>query len=257
MKNLKKSWLKAALFSLFVVSISSSLSAAEDFWGMDFLNIDQQEGQTQYSVNIQLLLFFTALSVLPSMILMVTSFARIVIVLSMLRQALGLPSTPNNQIIVGMSLFLSFFIMADIFESAFNQGIEPYQRGEIGIEQAWTKTTDPFRGFMKGQVREADLALFIDMSQTKIDNSEDIPLKVLIPAYMTSELKTAFQIGFLIFIPFLVIDMVVSSVLMAMGMMMLSPLVISLPFKIMIFVLVDGWNLLLGSLAKSFMGGML
>ena len=255
MMFLKKSWLKIALFSFLSCSFVFAASPTDDFWGVDFLNINQDEGSTNYSVNIQLLLFFTALSVLPSLVLMVTSFARIVIVLSMLRQALGLPSTPNNQIIVGMSIFLSFFIMADIFELSYKNGIEPYQNGQITLEEAWNQSVDPFRVFMKGQVRDNDLSLFLELSKTQLEEGQDIPLKVLIPAYMTSELKTAFQIGFLIFIPFLIIDMVVSSVLMAMGMMMLSPLVISLPFKIMLFVLVDGWNLLLGSLAKSFIGG--
>lgn len=254
MKHSKTFWLKCLLTSSFFCSVSS-LGATEDFWGVDFLNIQEDSGQTQYSVNIQLLLFFTALSILPSMVLMVTSFARIVIVLSMLRQALGLPSTPNNQIIVGMSLFLSFFIMSDIFEESYKKGLEPYQQGALTMEEAWEESIEPFRQFMLSQVRENDVALFMELSKTPVQEGERLPLKVLIPSYMTSELKTAFQIGFLIFIPFLIIDMVVSSVLMAMGMMMLSPLVISLPFKIMLFVLVDGWNLLLGSLAKSFLGG--
>lgn len=252
---LKKSWLKVVLFSLFSVGFLHAQQSPDHFWGLDFLNIDQQDGSTNYSVNIQLLLFFTALSVLPSLVLMVTSFARIVIVLSMLRQALGLPSTPNNQIIVGMSLFLTFFIMSDIFEMSYENGLEPYQNGQISLEEAWDKSVEPFRTFMSDQVRSNDLSLFMELSNTPFEEGTPIPLKVLVPAYMTSELKTAFQIGFLIFIPFLVIDMVVSSVLMAMGMMMLSPLVISLPFKIMLFVLVDGWNLLLGSLARSFIGG--
>lgn len=210
-------------------------------------------GEKTYSLSLQILGIMTFLTVLPALILMMTSFTRIIIVLSILRQALGMPQTPSNQIIIGLSLFLSFFIMSPIFEQVYSEGIAPYLAEEIGVEEALEKGVTPMKEFMYNQTRSEDMTLFVDLAGTEMPmNANEVHLSTLIPAFVTSELKTAFQIGFIIFIPFLIIDLVVASVLMAMGMMMLSPLIISLPFKIMLFVLVDGWSLLMGTLAASF-----
>jgi flagellar biosynthesis protein FliP len=210
-------------------------------------------GNASYSVNIQILFFMTLLSMLPAVLMSVTAFTRIIVVLSILRQALGLMQTPSNQVLIGLTLFTTLFIMAPVFDNAYQNGIRPYLDEQISFDDASTKTIAPFRTFMLNQTRDPDLALFAEMGgYDGFADQDAVPLRVLIPAYITSELKTAFQIGFLIFIPFLVIDLVVASVLMSMGMMMLSPMLISLPFKIMLFVLVDGWTLVLGTLASSF-----
>ncbi len=209
-------------------------------------------GQT-YSLSIQVLLMMTALSLLPGALMMMTSFARIVIVLSILRQALGTAQTPSNQLLIGLALFLTFFIMAPVFDKVYKDAIQPYLEDEISGEQAFDIGKKPLHKFMLAQTRDDDLNLFARISgNTQIATPADVPFSLLMPAFATSELKTAFQIGFLLFIPFLIIDLVVSSVLMSMGMMMLSPMIISLPFKIMLFVLVDGWNLVMGTLASSF-----
>jgi flagellar biosynthetic protein FliP len=193
------------------------------------------------------------LTLLPSMLMMMTSFTRIIIVFSILRQALGLQQTPSNQVMVGLALFLSLFIMTPVFEEANRTGLQPYLAEEITPVEAAQAALVPFREFMLSQTREDDLALFLQISRSeKPDTVDDVSFFVLAPAFVTSELKTAFQIGFLLFIPFLVIDLVVASVLMSMGMMMLSPIIISLPFKLMLFVLVDGWAMVIGSLAGSF-----
>lgn len=208
---------------------------------------------TSYSVPIQTLLFFTALSFLPAILLMMTGFTRIVIVLSLLRQALGTQSAPPNQVVIGLSLFLTFFVMGPTFDRIYADAYVPYTQNVINFDQALTRAEAPVRQFMSKQTRQSDYALFLKLA--KLDPATKIevaPLRVLIPAFVTSELKTAFQIGFLVFIPFLVIDMVVASVLMSLGMMMLSPVLVALPFKLMLFVLADGWNLLIGSLAASF-----
>lgn len=208
---------------------------------------------TSYSVPIQTLLFFTALSFLPAILLMMTGFTRIVIVLSLLRQALGTQSAPPNQVVVGLSLFLTFFVMGPTFDRIYADAYQPYVQNVISFDQALQRGEAPIRQFMSKQTRQSDFALFVKLG--KLDPStkiETAPMRVLIPAFVTSELKTAFQIGFLIFIPFLVIDLVVASVLMSLGMMMLSPVLVALPFKLMLFVLADGWNLLIGSLAASF-----
>jgi len=210
-------------------------------------------GRQTWSVPIQTLLFFTALGFLPAILLMMTGFTRIIIVLSLLRQALGTQSTPPNQVLIGLALFLTFFVMSPVFDKIYKDAYQPYAEGKMGIEQALDLAQKPLKGFMLKQTREADLALFLRLAkEDKVASSDEVPLRVLVPAFVTSELKTAFQIGFLIFIPFLIIDMVVASVLTSMGMMMLSPMLIALPFKLMLFVLADGWNLLLGSLAASF-----
>ena len=206
-----------------------------------------------YSVPIQTLLFFTALSFLPAVLLMMTGFTRIVIVLSLLRQAIGTQSAPPNQVIVGLSLFLTFFVMGPTLDRVYQDAYVPYTNNTISFEQALDKAEAPMRSFMLKQTRQSDFALFSRLARLDANvTAETAPIRVLVPAFVTSELKSAFQIGFMIFIPFLVIDMVVSSILMSLGMMMLSPVLVALPFKLMLFVLADGWNLLMGSLAASF-----
>jgi len=217
------------------------------------LLVGQGAQGSSYSVPIQTLLFFTALGFLPAVILMMTGFTRIVIVLSLMRQALGTQAAPPNQVIIGLSLFLTFFVMSPTLDKVYADAWQPYSAGTIGFEQALDRAQGPMRSFMLKQTRQSDLALFGRLA--KVDagvKPENVPFKVLVPAFVTSELKTAFQIGFMIFIPFLVIDMIVASVLMSLGMMMLSPVLVALPFKLMLFVLADGWNLLIGSLAASF-----
>ncbi len=212
-----------------------------------------EDGGQTYSVTLQILALMTVLSLLPAALIMTTSFTRIIIVLSILRQALGTAQTPSNQILLGLALFLTFFIMAPIFSTAYEEGVKPYLDEEMSAELAFEKASQPFYEFMLNQTRETDLAMFADISgQGKLDPAEKVPFSLLLPSFVTSELKTAFQIGFLIFIPFLIIDIVVASVLMSMGMMMLSPMIISLPFKLMLFVLIDGWALIMGTLASSF-----
>ncbi len=217
------------------------------------LVVGQGAGGTSYSVPIQTLLFFTALSFLPAVLLLMTSFTRIVIVLSLLRQALGTQAAPPNQVVVGLSLFLTFFVMGPTIDKIYADAYQPYAESRIGFEEALKRGETPLRAFMMKQTRQTDVMLFARLA--KIDpavKTADVPFKVLVPAFVTSELKSAFQIGFLVFLPFLIIDMIVASVLMSLGMMMLSPVLIALPFKLMLFVLADGWNLLLGSLAASF-----
>ena len=210
-------------------------------------------GGTQYSLSVQTLLLLTSLSFLPAIVLMMTSFTRIIIVMSLLRHALGTQTSPPNQVIVGLSLFLTFFIMAPVADKVYTEAWLPLSENRINFNEAIARATVPVKGFMLKQVREPDLNLFSRLAKTpRVDKAEDLPMQVVIPAFVTSELKTAFQIGFIVFIPFLIIDMVVASVLMSMGMMMMSPAIVSLPFKIMLFVLVDGWTLLIGSLVQSF-----
>jgi flagellar biosynthetic protein FliP len=212
-------------------------------------------GGTSYSVPVQTLLFFTLLTFLPAVLLMMTSFTRIIIVLSLLRMALGTQTTPPNQVLIGLALFLTLFVMGPTFDRLHETAYAPYRDGKVGFEQALAQGADPMREFMLRHTRANDLELFTRMARIE-DRGEGqpqaLPLRVVIPAFVTSELKTAFQIGFMVFIPFLIIDMVVASVLMSMGMMMLSPVLIALPFKLMLFVLADGWNLLIGSLVASF-----
>lgn len=211
-------------------------------------------GSTNYSVSIQTLLFFTFLGFMPAIILMMTGFTRIVIVLSLLRMALGTQNSPPNQVVIGLSLFLTFFVMSPTIDKVYQNAYVPFEAGQITFQDMAEKAMVPMKEFMLQQVREPDVALFAKLAKLegKFKKPEELPLKVVIPAFVTSELKTAFQIGFMIFLPFLVVDLVVSSVLMSMGMMMLSPMLISLPFKLMLFVLVDGWTLLTTSLVASF-----
>ncbi|WNO07901.1 flagellar type III secretion system pore protein FliP [Teredinibacter sp. KSP-S5-2] len=211
------------------------------------------DGSQDYTVTLQILFLMTALTFLPALLMMMTSFTRIIIVFAILRQALGLQQSPSNQIIIGLSLFLTFFIMSPVLEKVNQDALQPYINEQVSARQAFDLAKKPFHQFMLANTRETDLDLFFRIGNLEpVAAPEEVPFNVLMPAFVTSELKTAFQIGFIIFIPFLVIDIVVASVLMAMGMMMLSPLIISLPFKIMLFVLVDGWALIIGTLAASF-----
>ena len=210
-------------------------------------------GSTNWSLPIQTLITLTALTFIPAAVLMMTGFTRIIIVLSLLRHALGTQTSPPNQVLVGLSLFLTFFVMAPVLDRIYSEAYLPLSENRITFPQAIDRAAAPLKGFMLKQTREADIGLFARLARIeKIEKPEDTPMRVLIPAFVTSELKTAFQIGFIIFIPFLVIDMVVASVLMSMGMMMMSPVMVSLPMKLMLFVLVDGWHLIVGSLVQSF-----
>ncbi len=210
-------------------------------------------GGQNYTLSLQTLILLTSLTFLPAALLMMTGFTRIIIVLSLLRQALGTQTAPPNQVMVGLALFLTFFVMSPVIDKIYADAYQPLSENRITMQEAMNKGAAPLKEFMMKQTREGDLALFVKMAKIeKIETPDQVPLLVLVPAFMTSELKTAFQIGFAIFIPFLIIDMVVASVLMAMGMMMVSPAIVALPFKLMLFVLVDGWQLLLGSLVQSF-----
>jgi flagellar biosynthesis protein FliP len=248
---MRASFRRAALVLSVLSALSSAALAQQGGAGPTLpLVIGQGAGGASYSVPIQTLLFFTALSFLPALLLLMTGFTRIVIVLSLLRQALGTQAAPPNQVIVGLALFLTFFVMGPTFDKVYDQAWKPFSENRIAADEAWKRGEAPMREFMLKQTRQSDLMLFKRLA--KLPKAETVPLKVLVPAFVTSELKSAFQIGFMIFIPFLIIDMVVASVLMSLGMMMLSPVLVALPFKLMLFVLADGWNLLLGSLAASF-----
>ena len=210
-------------------------------------------GGQAYNLNIELLILLTSLSFLPAVVLMMTSFTRIIIVLSLFRMAIGTQGTPPNQVLVGLALFLTFFVMSPVLDKIYSDAYLPLSENKISMIEAFDKGSEPLKEFMLKQTRQADLALYVKLSEVpSLETEADVPFRVLVPAFVTSELKTAFQIGFAIFIPFLIIDMVVASVLMAMGMMMVSPSIVALPFKLMLFVLVDGWQLLLGSLVQSF-----
>jgi flagellar biosynthetic protein FliP len=211
------------------------------------------DGAQSYSLTFQVLILMTVLTLLPAILLAMTAFTRIIIVLSILRQAIGMPTTPSNQVLTGLALFMTFFVMSPTLSQSYDTGIKPYLDGQLAAESAMEHSVGPLKKFMLAQTRETDLQLFTKLSgRSQYATAADVPLAVLLPTFITSELKTAFQIGFMVFIPFLVIDLVIASVLMSMGMMMLSPSLISLPFKIMLFVLVDGWTLLMGTLASSF-----
>jgi flagellar biosynthesis protein FliP len=247
----KYSKIKVLLMALIFLLFVTPLWAAP---GIDAVTVTtNKQGGQSYSVTIQILALMTMLTVLPALLLTMTSFTRIMIVLSLLRQALGSGQTPSNQVLLGLSLFLTIFIMMPVLEKVNSDAVQPYLEEKIDVTAALTKASEPFRQFMLKQTRESDLELFIKISgETELQSAEDVPFWLLLPAYVTSELKTAFQIGFLIFLPFLIIDLVVASVLMSMGMMMLSPMIVSLPFKIMLFVLADGWSLIMEMLAASF-----
>src|SRR5690554_670785 len=211
------------------------------------------DGGQIYSLSVQTLLLLTLLTFLPAMLLLMTSFTRIIIVLSLLRTAMGTAATPPNQVLVALALFLTLFAMSPVFDRVYQDAYQPLAAGDIAFETALERGAVPFHEFMMAQTRETDLRLFAELAGiSEFDTPSDVPMRLLVPAFVTSELKTAFQIGFTVFIPFLIIDLVVASVLMSLGMMMVPPVTISLPFKLMLFVLADGWHLLLGSLARSF-----
>ncbi|MFN9771204.1 MAG: flagellar type III secretion system pore protein FliP [Burkholderiales bacterium] len=239
-----------------VAALLPLLLAAAPLAAQTTLSVDARPaagGGTSYSLPVQTLLAFAALSFLPAVLLLMTSFTRIVIVLSLLRQAMGLQTTPPNQVIVGLSLFLTLFVMGPTLDRIYQEAYRPYTEQKMSFEAAVDRGSDPLRAFMLRQTRESDLGLFARIA--KVDPATPaakMPMRVLIPSFVTSELKTAFQIGFLVFIPFLIVDLIVASVLMSMGMMMLSPVLVALPFKLMLFVLADGWTLLVGSLVASF-----
>jgi flagellar biosynthetic protein FliP len=246
-------WRPALAFSVLSAASAAALAQAGGSGSNLPLVIGQGPGGNSYSVPIQTLLFFTALSFIPALVLMMTGFTRIVIVLSLLRQALGTPAAPPNQVLIGLSLFLTFFVMSPTFDRVYEQAYAPFAANQIAFDEALSRGEVPLREFMLKQTRQADVQLFAKMARLPAGvKGEDVPMRVLVPAFVTSELKSAFQIGFLVFVPFLIIDMVVASVLMSLGMMMLSPVLVALPFKLMLFVLADGWNLLLGSLVASF-----
>lgn len=251
--RLKKGLIIVSLISfigLFFIIIEPALAAPLP--GID-LNVQPTEEPTQVVNSIKILLILTLLSLVPAFLLMMTSFTRIIVVLSLLRSAVGTQQTPPNQVIIGLALFLTVFIMAPVAGQINEEAIKPYLDNQISQQQAWDNAYSPLRSFMLRQTREKDLALFVKLSGVeKPENRQDVPAVVLIPAYVISELKTAFQIGFMIYIPFLVIDMVVASTLMSMGMFMLPPVMISLPFKILLFVMVDGWYLVVKTLVESF-----
>lgn len=248
---MKRLWV-AGILLLGMLPVATAVAAP----GMAAITVTpSSNGGETWSLSIQVLAMMTALSLLPAALISMTSFTRIIIVLAILRQALGTAQTPSNQILIGLSLFLTLFVMSPVFGEIYNNGVKPYLEETITPGEALQKSASPLRSFMLEQTRETDLGMFADIAnyeQSDLQTPESVPFSLLVPAYVTSELKTAFQIGFLVLIPFLVIDLVVASVLMSMGMMMLSPMLISLPFKIMLFVMVDGWALLLGTLASSF-----
>jgi len=241
-------WRWAALAMLAVL-----LPAVAWSQGIPLVNVSSSGKDMQYSLSLQLLALMTTLSLLPSLLLMMTSFVRIIIVMSILRQALGTGQTPPNNVLVGIALFLTIFIMTPVFTQVYENAVVPYMEQGMKFDTALAAAEAPLRGFMTKQTREDDIALFMQMTRKgDVESADAVPFTTLVPAFITSELKSAFTIGFLIYIPFVVIDLIVASVLMAMGMAMLSPMMISMPFKLMLFVLVDGWSLLMGSLAASF-----
>lgn len=245
-----------SLLTLLLLVLAPMALGADDPLKISAITLSTNaDGQQEYSVSLQILLIMTALSFIPAFVMLMTSFTRIIIVLSLLRQALGLQTTPPNQVLVGMALFLTFFVMGPTLERIHDEAYKPFSEQKISFEESVTRGATSLRTFMLRQTREADLSLFYRISKTTAPTkAEETPMRILIPAFVTSELKTAFQIGFMVFIPFIVIDLIVASVLMSMGMMMLSPVLVALPFKLMLFVLADGWNLLMGSLVASFGG---
>lgn len=244
-------FLTLSIGSVLLLSLLNPVEAA----GIPAVTLETTaDGGTRYSVTIQILAIMTALTFIPAVLMMMTSFTRIVVVFAILRQAIGLQQTPSNQMLIGLALFLTFFIMAPVLNEVNANAIQPYINEEILPLEAVDQAVIPMKRFMLAQTRESDLSLFIRLADEEgnFEEPQQVPLNILMPAFVTSELKTAFQIGFLLFIPFLIIDLVIASILMAMGMMMLSPIIISLPFKIMLFVLVDGWAMVMGSVAASF-----
>jgi len=245
----------AVFFILTILSVTFSGQVfAENDLSLSALKLTTNpDGSQEYSVTLQILIFMTALSFIPAAVIMMTSFTRIVVVMAILRQAFGLQQTPSNQVIIGLTLFMTLFIMTPVYNKIDQAAIQPYLAEQMTSVEAINQAKLPLRAFMLEQTRLKDLATLADMAGIQsVDKPEDLPMTVIIPAFIISELKTAFQIGFMLFIPFLIIDLVVASILMAMGMMMLSPMIVSLPFKLMLFVLVDGWNLVIGTIATSY-----
>lgn len=251
MSNVLRRLISVLGISLLFVLIPS-FANAEELSLNAFKAVPNSDGSTDYSVTLQILIVMTALSFLPAIIIMMTSFTRIVVVLAILRQAIGLQTTPSNQIIIGLALFLSFFIMSPVLNEINDTALQPYLDNKITAKEGFELAQKPLHKFMLSQTRKSDIAAFAEFANEKYDKEENVSMKVLIPSFIVSELKTAFQMGFMLFLPFLIIDLVVASILMAMGMMMLSPMIVSMPFKIMLFVLVDGWALIMGSLVNSF-----
>ena len=257
MRNILK--LYSILQILFIIFVSTTSLQAETLFesfgvGLPAINVsDTPEGETTYSLSLQILALMTVLTVLPSLILGMTSFTRIIIVLSILRQAMGTQQTPPNQVLIAVALFLTLFIMSPTLSKINNESLSPYLSGDLTAENALLKASNTVKDFLVFNTRKNDLQMFADLAgDEKYENNYEVPLPVLLPAFITSELKTAFQIGFLLFLPFLVIDMVIASTLMSLGMMMLSPMLVSLPFKLLLFVLVDGWAMTVGSLVATY-----
>jgi flagellar biosynthetic protein FliP len=252
--NGRRNALRLGLWALLLLALALAVPAlAQDVSLPSITSKPAAGGGQTYTLSVQTLLTLTALSFLPAVLLLMTGFTRIVIVLSLLRHAIGLQSTPSNQVVIGLALFLTLFVMSPVLDRIYEEAYQPFAENRISFTDAVAKGAVPLRTFMLRQTREPDLALFARIANLPpLQDTAQVPMKILIPAYVTSELKTAFQIGFLVFLPFMIIDMVVASVLMSMGMMMMSPATISLPFKIMLFVLADGWHLLIGSLVQSF-----
>lgn len=255
LKSLKKSLAISSVLTLITGLIlfllpSQTLAANLDISA--FTVKTNPDGTQDYSLSLQVVILMTLLSFLPSILVMMTSFTRIVIVLAILRQAIGLQTSPSNQVLIGIAFFMTIFVMTPVFDNMYTEAIEPYMNDKIQARDAFEIAQKPLHKFMLDQTRMTDLNAFSEFANIKIDKLEDVPMRVVIPAFIVSELKTAFQIGFMLFLPFLIIDLVVASILMAMGMMMLSPMIVSLPFKLMLFVLVDGWSLIMGTLMSSF-----
>ena len=249
MNHLRLPWLVLALVCGALLPAVAAAAAP----GIPALTVSGSGSGQSYSLTLQLLVLMTAITLLPSILLMMTAFTRIIIVLTILRQAIGAGQSPPNQVLVGLALFLTFFVMSPVIDQINTQAVQPYMAGTIETTEALSRGSVPLRQFMLDQTRESDISTFVRIAGGKgYARPEDVPMSILVPAFATSELKSAFQIGFMIFIPFVIIDLVVASVLMSMGMMMLSPVLISLPFKLMLFVLVDGWALVMGTLASSF-----
>ncbi|GHB08625.1 flagellar biosynthetic protein FliP [Salinicola rhizosphaerae] len=250
--------IRYASIRTFVLTVAALTAAFGSQWAMaqalpGVVSQPLADGGQRWSLSLQTLLFLSSLAFLPAMLLMMTCFTRIIIVLGLLRTALSTPSAPPTQVLIGLALFLTFFVMSPVLDRIYDNAWQPYAAEQISLEEALDRGAQPLREFMFAQTREADLAMFARIAKIgDMQGPEDVPMRILVPAYVTSELKTAFQIGFTIFIPFLIIDLVVASTLMALGMMMVPPATISLPFKLMLFVLVDGWQLLIGSLTQSF-----
>ena len=255
LRSLKKSLAISSVLTLItglILFLLPTQSIAENLDISAFTVKTNPDGTQDYSLSLQVVILMTLLSFLPSILVMMTSFTRIVIVLAILRQAIGLQTSPSNQVLIGIAFFMTIFVMTPVFDDMYTQAIEPYMNDKIQARDAFEIAQKPLHKFMLDQTRMTDLNAFSEFANIKIDKLEDVPMRVVIPAFIVSELKTAFQIGFMLFLPFLIIDLVVASILMAMGMMMLSPMIVSLPFKLMLFVLVDGWSLIMGTLMSSF-----